>query len=478
MYINGDIKLRIGGRNAVKITTEELAQKMETAAIKAGETRLDTAPNPCSRMTCIISTLHESVLANDNKLNVSCENIDIDEQEDNLLGFHTLSNGFTFFGYTAGGDWGVPVFMIVYWDGKKLRGYTPTGGNLINTDWNCALGDESVWGDEERAQKVRAKYKKAGMSVQDDLWDFMESAGELYCSKYNTCMDDVEHNWTVIRQDIESRIVLDAPVVHRKKTETPTQPRAKTPLEEKYKSVKKLVDQWLKIRVANKHSIVSIIFTLQDGQTSILYANPMNFVFILGYVPENLKKRTRPDGEVNGLLREYVNGFEPIAIDAEIIIQDGIRDDILTNIAVDADTCEHPQFNSIAKSILVPATTYQVAANPKAVTIQATLMNWLKQCNTNPGKAVKLHCRMHTPGNDTYVVSQDGKFYTEGCYAPHLDNVLKHAIGRNDGPAKLLKACLAIFDYFDVVIEDVNTQMSDCGVADSAWCGQEEEVEL
>lgn len=437
MYINGDIKLRIGGRNAVKITAEELAQKMETAAIKAGETRLETAPNPSSRMQCIISTLHESVLTNDNKLEVSCENIDIYEQEDNLLGFHTLSNGFTFFGYTAGGDWGVPVFMIVYWDGKKLRGYTPTGGNLINTDWNCALGDESVWGDEERAQKVREKYKKAGMSVNDDLWAFMESAGELYCSKYNTCMDDVKHNWTVIRQDIEARIVLDAPVVHRKKPETPTQPRAKTPLEEKYKSVKKLVDQWLKIRVAEKHSIVSILFTLQDGQTSILYANPRNFVFILGYVPENLRKRVKPDGEVNGILREYVNCFQPIAIDAEIILQDAIRDHIIANIAVYADTCEHP--------------------------IQATLMNWLKQCHTNPGKAVKLHCHMHTPGNDTYVVYQDGKFYTEGCYAHHLDNIC-----RNGGPAKLLEACLVIFDCFDVVIEDANIQMSDCGVADNS----------
>ena len=58
-----------------------------------------------------------------------------------LTGYHTLPNGMTFLGVAAGGDWEVPVFAILYFDGKKLRGYIPTKGNAWNRITKRAFGN-------------------------------------------------------------------------------------------------------------------------------------------------------------------------------------------------------------------------------------------------------------------------------------------------------------------------------------------------
>jgi hypothetical protein len=58
-----------------------------------------------------------------------------------IMGFCTAPNGLPFLGVTAGGDWEYPLFFIIYWDGKKLRGYIPTDGNMWNTDSKEAYGN-------------------------------------------------------------------------------------------------------------------------------------------------------------------------------------------------------------------------------------------------------------------------------------------------------------------------------------------------
>lgn len=58
------------------------------------------------------------------------------------LGFRTLPNGMNFVGCMAGGDWEYPVHYVVYWDGKKIRGYVPTNGNTFNVKTKTAYGSE------------------------------------------------------------------------------------------------------------------------------------------------------------------------------------------------------------------------------------------------------------------------------------------------------------------------------------------------
>ena len=318
--LNQNAKIKPAVRNALIVSGDFLAQKMEEAAIKAGETRLTETMPWYLRMQCIASTLHESVLCSDNKYNISGENIIVNEPgEDNLLGFKTLSNGFTFFGYKAGGDWGNPVYIIIYWDGKKLRSYTPTRGNLINMDFGCALGDEEIYADEELTAKVMRKYTREGWQIAETAVRFLEEAAELYCQRNSVFLEEIECDWTGIREDIATHIVpwaeipkhvRNAIVVHKPE-------EAKTPLQKKYKSVKRLFSLWLGICKDNPDKAVVLNIKLNNGQTSMLSATWRGIV-MTGFIPESIQKWVRPSGEANVLIKDYIHAFDGIAVDAEI----------------------------------------------------------------------------------------------------------------------------------------------------------------
>jgi len=73
------------------------------------------------------------------KVKFDCENISYEQND--CTGYHLLSNGLATFSFLAGGDWETSVWSCIYWDGKKLRGYTPENGNLWNTDTKEAYGN-------------------------------------------------------------------------------------------------------------------------------------------------------------------------------------------------------------------------------------------------------------------------------------------------------------------------------------------------
>ena len=70
----------------------------------------------------------------------------------NILGVQTLDNDFTFIGFQAGGDWELPIFFIIYYDGKDIRGYIPKEGNVYNKTTKQALGNDDD-ADEEYIKK-------------------------------------------------------------------------------------------------------------------------------------------------------------------------------------------------------------------------------------------------------------------------------------------------------------------------------------
>lgn len=77
--------------------------------------------------------------------NVECTKDGIYDEGDglvDLLNFGTLSNGMVYLGITAGGDWEYPLFFILYWNGKNIRGYIPTDGNTWNKEFKTAYGSE------------------------------------------------------------------------------------------------------------------------------------------------------------------------------------------------------------------------------------------------------------------------------------------------------------------------------------------------
>jgi len=75
------------------------------------------------------------------KVEFDFENEDCNNGCNHIKYFQVAPNGLPYWGMDAGGDWEVPVFFIIYWDGKKLRGYIPTEGNTWNTDTKSAYGN-------------------------------------------------------------------------------------------------------------------------------------------------------------------------------------------------------------------------------------------------------------------------------------------------------------------------------------------------
>ena len=111
---------------------------------------------------------------------------------DEILGIHTLSNGLTFQGCAAGGDWETPVTFIVYWDGKKLRAYVPLKGNPYNTSTMQAYGNFHDH-DEEKYDK-----SKKGKQTDDENKQKRYKAGDL--------TTDWPANGKMMLEDIKERI--------------------------------------------------------------------------------------------------------------------------------------------------------------------------------------------------------------------------------------------------------------------------------
>ena len=94
------------------------------------------------------------------KINFDWENYDYENQGYNCYpcGYEVLSNGLPVLFINAGGDWEIPICFCLYWDGKAVRGYIPTEGNIFNVKEKCAYGSEDNTEEyEEEYDKMNEK---------------------------------------------------------------------------------------------------------------------------------------------------------------------------------------------------------------------------------------------------------------------------------------------------------------------------------
>lgn len=220
LYINTDTTVRSGGRSAVNMTQEELKEALLNKALSIcqGTVYYDyiqeelQSNDEDNLMHLVVSTIIEDgAVEKDIKFNVSNENVLCEANMGGMMGFHTLANGLTFYGFHMGGDWEHPVFMILYHDGKKIRLYIPTCGNAVNLDCKCALGSEE---DSENVDlcKLEKDYKSLGIWIpENDRDDLSHPFASMYVAKYGinrdwTVYDGLAYEWSLIQKDIESRI--------------------------------------------------------------------------------------------------------------------------------------------------------------------------------------------------------------------------------------------------------------------------------
>jgi hypothetical protein len=159
------------------ISPTELSKKITEAAKKHPSYDMAESFRP------FLKELTPKVESDLNKVDFDTENLEYEEDEgyaNGKVGFRTLSNGLSILGVTSGGDWESPLYFILYFDGKELRGYIPTEGNVWNTDTYTA------YGNNEEADEINCK-KRFGVNDYNQI---------------NLDQDKID-------ADIQARIVLD-----------------------------------------------------------------------------------------------------------------------------------------------------------------------------------------------------------------------------------------------------------------------------
>jgi hypothetical protein len=68
------------------------------------------------------------------KINFSTENMDVTAEK-------MTAGGVPYLLVSAGGDWETPLSCVIYFDGRKLRGYVPKDGNSYNHSTKAAFGN-------------------------------------------------------------------------------------------------------------------------------------------------------------------------------------------------------------------------------------------------------------------------------------------------------------------------------------------------
>jgi len=148
-YLNMDVELRKGGRNAVKMSVKDFENEMKAAHMQHIMdndlyTRFRLNPDNFAYQCCdkqynlkinpVIKMIQKDVWGEKYKFdgeNCGCWG-----------GIKMSKKGFPYIECYAGGDWECPVCFFVYFDGTRFRGYVPTKGNAFRKDNYTAFGND------------------------------------------------------------------------------------------------------------------------------------------------------------------------------------------------------------------------------------------------------------------------------------------------------------------------------------------------
>ena len=244
-YINDDAPVTKNLRQAAKISTDQLKNIMiNRYNVSSSVKSCGAAFNPANYrsqsdelddLMVVLSCDEQSVLADRNNINFDLENICTEsptsfpfygDQGQDLCGLRTLSTGLTFCGAIAGGDWELPLFYILYYDGTDLRAYIPIKGNLVNCDTLTAFGSEVNLCNPNAPYNIVElydQYSQKGFlapsgATFDDFIDDSEIAFNSYLAQYglqyipnstipqNIPNNALGFNWDAIKEELETAI--------------------------------------------------------------------------------------------------------------------------------------------------------------------------------------------------------------------------------------------------------------------------------
>lgn len=187
-------------RTFARVTTDELRVKISEAAAPFVPVSGSGDPDLTGE---ILALLWESYFKEDFDVEVSFENLDCESGYngcDAIAGLRQLSNGLSFVGCSGGGDWEVPIFFIIYWDGQRLRAYVPTDGNV----WN--LSTRAAYGNDAKSDYEDARRRYPGLV---HIFDDMEEHSRASCRKFGISDDLLDFDISEIPECSTDEIIAD-----------------------------------------------------------------------------------------------------------------------------------------------------------------------------------------------------------------------------------------------------------------------------
>lgn len=224
-YINSDVKLRVGGRKAPRISKEEFKSLLIDSFFNFYEKIKDHNPslvfdvNPDkNRWTKqeLISLLYDilgwredveliikspkfkKIYKDISKVELYYENIGLSPWNNDELVISMTKQGIPYITVYVVMDFGNPAEFFIYWDGKEFRAYVPFKGNLINLKTkNLLNGDFDEIGDVRyivnQILPEVSKLYSSDEELYNDFWPVLDS-------------NLLETNSDWMREDFESRL--------------------------------------------------------------------------------------------------------------------------------------------------------------------------------------------------------------------------------------------------------------------------------
>lgn len=138
--INTKRAFKDGGRQAPAISEKEFLDKLTDFVEQYKEDYDDTSGAVWGTALKIIRRMYTDKKS-ENQIKKDFKGIHFDWENYDIVGDVRTTKGIPYQLFNAHGDWEIPVYFMVYYDGKKIRVYVPTVGNTWRQDLKQALGN-------------------------------------------------------------------------------------------------------------------------------------------------------------------------------------------------------------------------------------------------------------------------------------------------------------------------------------------------
>jgi hypothetical protein len=138
--INTKRAFKDGGRQAPAISEKEFLDKLAVFVEQYKEDYDDTSGAVWGTALKIIRRMYTDKKS-ENWIKKDFKGIKFDWENYDIVGDVRTTKGIPYQLFNAHGDWEIPVYFMIYYDGKKIRVYVPTVGNTWRQDLKQALGN-------------------------------------------------------------------------------------------------------------------------------------------------------------------------------------------------------------------------------------------------------------------------------------------------------------------------------------------------